>query len=104
MQTNALSLSLLVLGVLFVNHVDASLPTNNFVVRTPLFDACPNFHRSYNALKAGTANFIVAYGLLLSKWFVHGQCVKLTCSGTRFCPSINRTGKSQLSRDRPEES
>lgn len=56
-QMNALSLSLFVLGVLLVNHVNASLPTNNFVVRAPLLDACPNFHCALNAFWTRTVTF-----------------------------------------------
>jgi hypothetical protein len=42
----ALTLALFVLGILLVDHVNASFPTDDLVVGTSLLDARLNFHRA----------------------------------------------------------
>jgi hypothetical protein len=51
-ELNFLSLTLLELGILFVNYVQASLPPDDLAVGTALFNRCSNFHsiQSFNLL------------------------------------------------------
>ena len=62
----ALSLTLFVFWILLVNHVNAALATNNFVVGTAFFDTGTNFHVTIGCLLWPTARgawpfLVIAY-------------------------------------------